>query len=98
MLEHDPEKWIPVFGERSCSTSKIERDDDSKKSHLALMSNPCQRPLVVTEIDLGVGGEAEGGIHQQLVGALRLLGGNLQLLHQQRDALGMIGGIAHPAQ
>ena len=36
LLEHDPEKWIPVFGKRSCSTNKIERDDDSKKSHLAL--------------------------------------------------------------
>src|SRR5262249_28934119 len=44
-LEHDPEKWIPVFGkacprarpEGSCSTNKLERDDDSKKSHLALV-------------------------------------------------------------
>jgi AraC-like DNA-binding protein len=33
--EHDPEKWIPVFGKRSCSTDDMERDDDSKKSHLA---------------------------------------------------------------
>src|SRR5436190_15937604 len=38
--EHDPEKWIPVFGKRSCSTNKLERDDDSKKSHLAL-GNAC---------------------------------------------------------
>ena len=36
LLEHDPEKWVPVFGKRSCSTNKLERDDDSKKSHLAL--------------------------------------------------------------
>src|SRR5882757_9508613 len=43
-LEHDPEKWIPVFprdkreafARRSCSNKKIERDDDSKKSHPAL--------------------------------------------------------------
>jgi DNA-binding transcriptional regulator YdaS (Cro superfamily) len=35
-LEHDPEKWAPVFGKRSCSSKKIERDDDSKKSHPAL--------------------------------------------------------------
>src|SRR5256885_6736356 len=35
-LEHDPEKWIPVFGKRSCSANKLERDDDSKKSHPAL--------------------------------------------------------------
>jgi len=35
-LEHDPEKWEPVFGKRSCSNNKLERDDDSKKSHPAL--------------------------------------------------------------
>jgi len=35
-LEHDPEKWIPVFRKRSCSIKRIERDGDSKKSHLAL--------------------------------------------------------------
>src|SRR5262249_10644800 len=28
--------WVPVFGKRSCSTKKLERDDDSKKSHPAL--------------------------------------------------------------
>jgi hypothetical protein len=47
--EHDPEKWVPVFprdkrqafARRSCSNKKImlkqkiERDDDSKKSHHA---------------------------------------------------------------
>jgi len=36
-LAHDPEKWTPVFRKRSCSNKKIERDDDSKKSHLALV-------------------------------------------------------------
>src|SRR5262249_32616508 len=35
-LEHDPEKWVPVFGKRSCSTKRLERDDDSSKSHPAL--------------------------------------------------------------
>src|SRR5262249_46887009 len=43
-LEHDPEKWVPVFGkacprarpEGSCSNNKLERDGDSKKRHLAL--------------------------------------------------------------
>jgi hypothetical protein len=47
-LEHDPEKWEPVFprdkreafARRSCSNKKIERDDDSKKSHPAL-GNPA---------------------------------------------------------
>src|SRR5262249_3483262 len=37
-LKHDPEKWVPVFGKRSCSTKKLARDDDSKKSHPALVS------------------------------------------------------------
>jgi len=32
-IEHDPEKWIPVFRKRSCSN---KRDDDSKKSHHVL--------------------------------------------------------------
>src|SRR5262249_38779357 len=44
LLEHDPEKWVPVFGkacprarpEGSCSNDRVERDGDSKKSHLAL--------------------------------------------------------------
>src|SRR6266851_3915975 len=35
-LEHDPEKWGTGFRKRSCSNKKIERDDDSKKSHPAL--------------------------------------------------------------
>src|SRR5262249_45058664 len=40
----DPEKWVPVFGKRSCSTKKLERDDDSKKSHPAL-AIPFGAPL-----------------------------------------------------
>jgi hypothetical protein len=43
-LEHDPVKWTPVFphdkrkafARRSCSNSKIERDDDSKKNNRSL--------------------------------------------------------------
>jgi uncharacterized protein (DUF2147 family) len=35
-IEHDPEKWAPVFRKRSCSNKKIERDGDSTKSYLAL--------------------------------------------------------------
>jgi hypothetical protein len=46
--EHDPEKWVPVFprdkreafARRSCSNKKIERDDDSRKSHPALVKDP----------------------------------------------------------
>src|SRR5215831_3405896 len=36
LLEHDPEKWEPVFGKRSCSNKELERDDDSKRHHPAL--------------------------------------------------------------
>ena len=44
-LEHDPEKhalgprpdgWVPVFRKDHAQKKKIERDDDSKKSHPAL--------------------------------------------------------------
>jgi hypothetical protein len=44
-LEHDPKKWVPVFprdkrGTRlrgdHAQTRSEKRDDDSKKSHLAL--------------------------------------------------------------
>jgi transcriptional regulator with XRE-family HTH domain len=36
LLEHDPEKWKPVFGQRSCSNKEIENDSDSTKSQQAL--------------------------------------------------------------
>src|SRR5262245_33131039 len=32
-LQHDPEKWDPVFGKRSCPSKWLDRDDDSKKRH-----------------------------------------------------------------
>src|SRR5260370_42019357 len=41
-LKHDPEKWVPVFRKRSCSNKKIERDDDSKKSHPALAARSAE--------------------------------------------------------
>jgi hypothetical protein len=34
-LQHDPEKWTPVFRKDHAQTKKIERDDDSKKRHPA---------------------------------------------------------------
>jgi hypothetical protein len=37
-LEHDPEKWTPVFRKDHAQNKEIERDDDSKKSHHALVS------------------------------------------------------------
>ena len=39
-LEHDAEKWVPVFGKTSCSNNKLKRDGDSKKSHHALAGRP----------------------------------------------------------
>ena len=52
ILEHDPEKWIPVFGKRSCSKKKLERDDDSKKSHHALAcKNATRRANFVARVD-----------------------------------------------
>ncbi len=49
-----------AFARRSCSNKKIERDDDSKKSHPALSANPAfaaeaqrsfpQRPAAHTSI------------------------------------------------
>jgi hypothetical protein len=45
-LEHDAEKWVPVFGKTSCSSKKLERDGDSKKSHHALMvARETEQPL-----------------------------------------------------
>src|SRR5438132_10029503 len=37
-LEHNPEKCGAVFRKDHAQTIKLERDDDSKKSHLALES------------------------------------------------------------
>jgi hypothetical protein len=36
VLEHDPEKWVPVFRKDHAQIKEIERDGDSKKSHHAL--------------------------------------------------------------
>src|SRR5262249_4556151 len=36
LLEHVPQKWVPVLRKRTCSNKEIEQDDDSKKSHSAL--------------------------------------------------------------
>src|SRR5437660_1688521 len=35
-LEHDAEKWRPVFGKTSCSNNILQQDADSKKRHHAL--------------------------------------------------------------
>jgi len=43
-LEHDPEKVGTGFRKRSCSTNKLERDDDSKQSHHALGTAQAAAP------------------------------------------------------
>jgi len=40
-----------AFARRSCSNKKIERDDDSKKSHPALVAGPaCHRRLFLVVV------------------------------------------------
>src|SRR5882672_5037951 len=38
-LEHDLEKWVPVFSKTSCSDDRLERYDDSSRSRLILKSS-----------------------------------------------------------
>jgi hypothetical protein len=60
MLSHDPEKWEPVFGKRSCANKELERDDDSRKNHPALVilkrqvSQIAEFPLM-SEPDMEIG-------------------------------------------
>jgi hypothetical protein len=35
-LEHDPEKWKPVFGQDHAEIKSLERDADSMENHPAL--------------------------------------------------------------
>jgi hypothetical protein len=55
-LEHDPEKWKPVFRKDHARNKKIERDDDSKKSHPALGGRPAgvNRALEVSRSEGGI--------------------------------------------
>jgi uncharacterized repeat protein (TIGR03809 family) len=48
-LQHDPEKWVPVFRKDHAQTKKLERDDDSKQSHpaLGLQSQTIRLPVDV---------------------------------------------------
>jgi hypothetical protein len=50
LLEHDPEKWTPVFRKDHAQIKEIERDDDSKKSHRALAD--VQQRLAVLSRDM----------------------------------------------
>src|SRR5438105_14861132 len=76
-LEHDPEKWIPVFRKRSCSNKKIEWDDDSKKSHRAL------------EDEAGGHAPSDPPPYPRLVGAIRIAELPLQIALFPRDDAGI---------
>ncbi|MDX8510493.1 PLP-dependent aminotransferase family protein [Mesorhizobium captivum] len=45
-LEHDPEKWEPVFGQRSCSGKEL--DTPSFSPRLIYVTPACQHPLGIT--------------------------------------------------
>jgi hypothetical protein len=64
--EHDPEKWVPVFGKDHAPT-KLERDDDSKKSHPALgvPGGPCTTgppPKAEVHGDLAMSPKGQGAL------------------------------------
>src|SRR5271156_2849445 len=91
MLEHDPEKWAPVFRKRSCSNKKIERDDDSKKSHPAL-SRHCEASIERPQSE-------RKGEHQETASKNRdrRQSKSLKPLRVEMDAQEHRGDIDHPA-
>ena len=50
-LEHDPEKWAPVFRKDHTQIKEIERDDDSKKSHHTLGISREEMPREISRLD-----------------------------------------------
>src|SRR5712664_4200599 len=81
-LGHDPEKWAPVFprdkreafARRSCSNKKIERDDESKRSHNAQW------------MDLGhlKGTAVGGGMRDGFVGVIEIECRELEMIELQQ--------------
>jgi uncharacterized membrane protein len=74
-LERNPEKWIPVFPRDKRGTrlrgdhaqaKKIERDDDSKKSHRALVLKDTVRQLPAITNVCGYGSLLSQGRQQIL--------------------------------
>jgi MFS transporter, DHA2 family, methylenomycin A resistance protein len=53
-VEHDPEKWKPVFGKRSCANKKLERNDDSKKSHPAPALGTLCLAVLIAQLDTSI--------------------------------------------
>jgi hypothetical protein len=53
---HDPMGGYRFFRKRSCSNKKMERDDDSKKSHPALDVETLQSSRRLRNFQLGEGG------------------------------------------
>src|SRR5262245_52729310 len=68
-----PKKWEPVFGKRSCSNKEPERDDDSKKSHPALVRSFPRDALQ---------GRARAFLHRSLVGLIVRLVDHDRLQHE----------------
>src|SRR5262249_57087743 len=83
--EHDPEKWVPVFGQRSCSNKKMSEETDSTQLNqsLAKWSVRFRRPQPVVHLperghQLALDLVADP--HQPLLGAIVAQVGLLQLL------------------
>jgi len=55
VLEHDLQKWIPVFGKRSCSKRKLERDDEHCQQRACVARLPANRPDGPTQRYAGKG-------------------------------------------
>src|SRR5262249_45665211 len=95
--EHDP---IPVFGERSCSSKKLERDDESKRSHPALACGPPahlvhRRPRAPVQ---RLAGDDEAHCLVEANGA-RIVLVDIEIKARGRYAFGFrneSGGHAHP--
>jgi hypothetical protein len=52
-LQHDPEKWMPVFGKDHAGRGKLECDDEPKITHHALThvnSANIFLPVMVTPV------------------------------------------------
>jgi probable rRNA maturation factor len=74
MREHDPEKWVPVFGKDHAQINKIERDDESKKSHLALGDIAIAYETTAREAEADGKRFADHLAHLAVHGFLHLLG------------------------
>jgi alpha-1,2-mannosyltransferase len=87
ILEHDPEKWIPVFGKGSCSTNKLERDDGSMRNPARARSDTLILALAFPAVFVNLGHGQNGFL------TAALLGGGLVLLDARPIAAGVLFGL-----